>query len=174
MKLQKYNKNQAWKIVLHLSTVTVNSKRDDGMHTLIMYIKWKFDWTWVILYRKSGSPLLNQEELSSFSCGFAISLLLQISREAFLNYVGKLVLWPGYSFQSFFEVVFFCLNWCLCCCSGKLSWEQVLRYTRLRKRYVSLYASLLNSDTGRLVVDDNKEIEKLDRELDIEVILQWR
>ncbi|XP_073111690.1 uncharacterized protein [Elaeis guineensis] len=58
--------------------------------------------------------------------------------------------------------------------SGKLSWEQVLRYTRLRKRYVSLYASLLSSDTGRLLVDDNKEIEKLDRELDIEVILQWR
>lgn len=58
--------------------------------------------------------------------------------------------------------------------SGKLSWEQVLRYARLRKRYISLYASLLNSDTGRLVVDDNKEVEKLDRELDIEVILQWR
>lgn len=58
--------------------------------------------------------------------------------------------------------------------SGKLSWEQVLRHTRLRKRYVSLYASLLKSEANRSVVDGNKEIEKLDRELDIEVILQWR
>ncbi|KAF8380627.1 hypothetical protein HHK36_028116 [Tetracentron sinense] len=58
--------------------------------------------------------------------------------------------------------------------SGKLSWEQVLRYASLRKRYVSLYASLLKSDISRVVVDDNKEIEELDRGLDIEVILQWR
>ncbi|XP_077244890.1 pleckstrin homology (PH) domain-containing protein [Tasmannia lanceolata] len=58
--------------------------------------------------------------------------------------------------------------------SGKLSWEQVLRYTRIRKRYISLYASLLKSDVNRLVVDDNKDIDELDRGLDIEVILQWR
>ncbi|XP_052881690.1 uncharacterized protein LOC108482794 [Gossypium arboreum] len=58
--------------------------------------------------------------------------------------------------------------------SGKLSWEQVLKYTRLRKKYISLYASLLKSDVNRSVVDDNKEIEELDRELDIELILQWR
>ncbi|KAK8950501.1 hypothetical protein KSP40_PGU008211 [Platanthera guangdongensis] len=58
--------------------------------------------------------------------------------------------------------------------SGKLSWEQVLHYARKRKRYVSLYASLLKSDLTRLIVDDNEEIDKLDRELDIGVILQWR
>ncbi|KAL6008541.1 hypothetical protein ACLOJK_034054 [Asimina triloba] len=58
--------------------------------------------------------------------------------------------------------------------SGKLSWEQVLRYASLYKRYISLYASLLKSDVNRLVVDDNKEIKELDRELDIELILQWR
>ncbi|XP_073134921.1 uncharacterized protein [Henckelia pumila] len=58
--------------------------------------------------------------------------------------------------------------------SGKLSWEQVLRYARLRKKYISLYASLLKSDLDRAVVDDNKDIEELDRELDIDVILQWR
>ncbi|KAL5551261.1 hypothetical protein UlMin_001437, partial [Ulmus minor] len=58
--------------------------------------------------------------------------------------------------------------------SGNLSWEQVLRYARLRKRYIALYASLLKSDPGRLVVDDNKEIEELDRGLDIELIIQWR
>ncbi|KAE8731960.1 Pleckstrin (PH) domain-containing protein isoform 2 [Hibiscus syriacus] len=58
--------------------------------------------------------------------------------------------------------------------SGKILWEQVLRYARLRKKYVSLYASLLKSDVNRLVVADNKEIEELDRELDIELILQWR
>ncbi|CAK9173345.1 unnamed protein product [Ilex paraguariensis] len=58
--------------------------------------------------------------------------------------------------------------------SGKLSWEQVLRYTRLSKRYIALYASLLKSDLERAVIDDNKEIEELDRELDIDLILRWR
>ncbi|XP_042024109.1 uncharacterized protein LOC121771392 [Salvia splendens] len=58
--------------------------------------------------------------------------------------------------------------------SGKLPWEQVLRYARLHKKYISLYAALLKSDLERTVIDDNKEIEELDRELDIEVILQWR
>ncbi|KAG8382461.1 hypothetical protein BUALT_Bualt05G0079700 [Buddleja alternifolia] len=58
--------------------------------------------------------------------------------------------------------------------SGKMSWEQVLRYARLRKKYISLYAALLKSDLERTVVDDNEEIEELDRDLDIEVILQWR
>lgn len=59
-------------------------------------------------------------------------------------------------------------------CSWSLSWEQLLRNARLRKEYVSLYASLLKSDMSRLVVDDNEEIKRLDRELDMEVILQWR
>ncbi|XP_058190168.1 uncharacterized protein LOC131307586 isoform X5 [Rhododendron vialii] len=58
--------------------------------------------------------------------------------------------------------------------SGKLPWEQVLKYARLRKRYIPLYVSLLKSDLSKLVVDDNKEIEELDRELDNELILQWR
>lgn len=58
--------------------------------------------------------------------------------------------------------------------SGKLSWEQVLRHASLRKRYISLYASLLKLDLGRAVVDDNEEIEELDRGLDIDLILQWR
>ncbi|KAL6985853.1 hypothetical protein U1Q18_019226 [Sarracenia purpurea var. burkii] len=58
--------------------------------------------------------------------------------------------------------------------SGKFSWEQILRYTRLRKRYISLYASLLKADLSRPLVDDNKDIEELDRELDTELILQWR
>ncbi|XP_062073801.1 uncharacterized protein LOC133778015 isoform X2 [Humulus lupulus] len=58
--------------------------------------------------------------------------------------------------------------------SGKLPWEQVLRYARLRKKYISLYASLLKSEPSRVTVDDNKDLEDLDRELDIEVILQWR
>ncbi|KAL6906369.1 hypothetical protein ACP4OV_003970 [Aristida adscensionis] len=58
--------------------------------------------------------------------------------------------------------------------SGSLSWEQLLRNARLRKKYVSLYASLLKSDMSRMVADDHEEIKKLDRELDMEVILQWR
>ncbi|XP_071692229.1 uncharacterized protein [Rutidosis leptorrhynchoides] len=58
--------------------------------------------------------------------------------------------------------------------SGKMSWEQVLKYATLRKRYISLYASLLKADPGREVIDDDKDIEELDRELDIELIVQWR
>ncbi|KAL0446422.1 UNVERIFIED_CONTAM: hypothetical protein Slati_1770100 [Sesamum latifolium] len=58
--------------------------------------------------------------------------------------------------------------------SGKMPWEQVLRYARLRKKYISLYAALLKSDLDRAVVDDHKDIEELDRELDIDIILQWR
>ncbi|KAI6702353.1 hypothetical protein NL676_011489 [Syzygium grande] len=58
--------------------------------------------------------------------------------------------------------------------SGKLSWEQVLKYGNLRKKYISLYAQLLKSDPSRAIADDNEEIEELDRELDIELILQWR
>ncbi|GAB2263603.1 hypothetical protein Droror1_Dr00025737 [Drosera rotundifolia] len=57
---------------------------------------------------------------------------------------------------------------------GKMSWEQVLRYTRLRKKYISLYASLLKSDPSHRVVDDNKELEEIERELDIDLIVQWR
>ncbi|KAL8529518.1 hypothetical protein ACS0TY_006808 [Phlomoides rotata] len=56
----------------------------------------------------------------------------------------------------------------------RLPWEQVLRYARLRKKYISLYAALLKSDLERTIVDDNEDIEELDRELDIEVIIQWR
>ncbi|KAI5435187.1 GTP-binding protein Rho1 [Lathyrus oleraceus] len=58
--------------------------------------------------------------------------------------------------------------------SGKMSWEQVLRYTRLQKRYISLYASLLKSDPSQVTISGSREIEDLDRELDIELILQWR
>ncbi|CAL0314336.1 unnamed protein product [Lupinus luteus] len=58
--------------------------------------------------------------------------------------------------------------------SGKMSWEQVLRYTSLRKRYISLYAILLKSDPSQVTISGNKEIEELDRELDIGLILQWR
>ncbi|KAJ4777649.1 Pleckstrin (PH) domain-containing protein isoform 2 [Rhynchospora pubera] len=58
--------------------------------------------------------------------------------------------------------------------SGRLAWDQVLRYSKLRKKYVSLYASLLKADLSRMVIDDDEEIKKLDRQLDTEVILQWR
>lgn len=58
--------------------------------------------------------------------------------------------------------------------SGRFSWEQVLRFARLRKRYIPLYVSLLKSDLSHTVVDDNKDIEELDRELDIDLIVQWR
>ncbi|XP_021768084.1 uncharacterized protein LOC110732449 isoform X1 [Chenopodium quinoa] len=58
--------------------------------------------------------------------------------------------------------------------SGKLSWDRVLRFARLRKKYISLYASLLKSNPSQAVIDDSKEIEKLDLELDIDLIVQWR
>ncbi|EEF45057.1 vacuolar protein sorting-associated protein, putative [Ricinus communis] len=49
-----------------------------------------------------------------------------------------------------------------------------MKKARLRKKYISLYASLLKSDPSRAIIDDNNEIEELDCELDIELILQWR
>ncbi|KAL8141812.1 hypothetical protein V2J09_014844 [Rumex salicifolius] len=58
--------------------------------------------------------------------------------------------------------------------SGRLSWEHVLKYAKLRKKYISLYASLLKAEPGRAVIDDNREIGDLDRELDIELVVQWR
>ncbi|MFS8029949.1 putative vacuolar protein sorting-associated protein [Helianthus anomalus] len=58
--------------------------------------------------------------------------------------------------------------------SGRTSWEQVLKYATMRKKYISLYASLLKSDPGRETIDGDKDIEELDRELDIELIVQWR
>ncbi|KAI3710546.1 hypothetical protein L2E82_40329 [Cichorium intybus] len=58
--------------------------------------------------------------------------------------------------------------------SGRMSWEQVLKYATIRKRYISLYASLLKADPGKETIDDDKDIEELDRELDIELIVQWR
>eukprot|EP01018_Ginkgo_biloba_P007485 Gb_23775 [translate_table: standard] len=58
--------------------------------------------------------------------------------------------------------------------SGHLSWEQVLQYAQLRKRYLSRYVACLQADPNRITIDDNKEIQELDRELDIEVIIQWR
>lgn len=72
------------------------------------------------------------------------------------------------------DLIHVLINYAIVVCSGKLSWEQVLRYTRLRKKYISLYASLLKSDPDRIVVDDNKDLEEMDRTLDAEIILQWR
>lgn len=80
-----------------------------------------------------------------------------------------------YDLQTEFRYIFFYifLKHYLCG-SGRLSWDQVLKYASLRKRYISLYASLLKFDPSRAVVDDNQDIEELDRGLDIELILQWR
>ncbi|KNA21084.1 hypothetical protein SOVF_046540 [Spinacia oleracea] len=58
--------------------------------------------------------------------------------------------------------------------SGNLSWEQVLRFARLRKKYISLYASLLKMNPSQAVIDDSEEVEKLDLQLDIDLIVQWR
>lgn len=57
---------------------------------------------------------------------------------------------------------------------GHVSWEQVLQYARLRKRYVSRYVSCLQADPEQTTIDDDKEIQEIDRELEAEVILQWR
>lgn len=58
--------------------------------------------------------------------------------------------------------------------SGIVSWDQVLRHAKLRKKYVSLYASLLKFSASWALAQDNEDIKKLDRELDSNVILQWR
>ncbi|XP_078437793.1 pleckstrin homology (PH) domain-containing protein isoform X2 [Wolffia australiana] len=57
---------------------------------------------------------------------------------------------------------------------GVVSWNQVLRHAKLRKRYVSLYASLLRYSGSWDLAHENEDLRRLDRELDIYVILQWR
>ncbi|XP_057872719.2 uncharacterized protein LOC131078906 isoform X2 [Cryptomeria japonica] len=58
--------------------------------------------------------------------------------------------------------------------SGHLSWDKIVRYTQLCKRYVSRYVACLEANPDRTIIDDDKEIQELDCELEIEVILQWR
>lgn len=50
----------------------------------------------------------------------------------------------------------------------------MLKFASLRKKYISVYASLLKSNPSQAVVDDNDEVRKLDRELDIDLVVQWR
>ncbi|CAM6084054.1 unnamed protein product [Calypogeia fissa] len=59
--------------------------------------------------------------------------------------------------------------------SGHVSWSRVVRLSGLRKKYVSLYVSSLQSGKpDRISVDDNEEIRSMDRELDTDLIVQWR
>ncbi|KAL2636221.1 hypothetical protein R1flu_007700 [Riccia fluitans] len=58
--------------------------------------------------------------------------------------------------------------------SGQISWKRLVKLSEVRKRYVSTYVMALQSDPKRMTVDDNKEIQRMDRELDTDIIIQWR
>ncbi|KAG0557949.1 hypothetical protein KC19_11G167800 [Ceratodon purpureus] len=58
--------------------------------------------------------------------------------------------------------------------SGHLSWHQILSYSRMRKEYVSKYIEALKANPKAISVNDNKDIKELDRQLDSEIIIQWR
>lgn len=58
--------------------------------------------------------------------------------------------------------------------SVRLSWKEILRYARLRQRYLPLYVKCLQSNPNSSTVDNNKEIEELECGLDDDVIIQWR
>jgi len=44
----------------------------------------------------------------------------------------------------------------------------------MRKKYVSKYIEALQTNPSATSVNDNKEIKELDRQLDSEIIIQWR
>lgn len=58
--------------------------------------------------------------------------------------------------------------------SGYLSWRKILEFTRMRKKYVSKYIEALQKNPNAASVNDNKEIKEMDRQLDSEIIIQWR
>jgi vacuolar protein sorting-associated protein 13A/C len=58
--------------------------------------------------------------------------------------------------------------------SGQMSWKQMLRLSHMRKQYVSKYVAALQANPDKITIDNNKEIQNLDRELDAGIILQWR
>ncbi|KAI5072395.1 hypothetical protein GOP47_0012501 [Adiantum capillus-veneris] len=58
--------------------------------------------------------------------------------------------------------------------SGRMTWDQIVRFTRLRKKYLSSYINCLQSNPNSAVCNDNKEIQKLERDLDVDVAVQWR
>jgi vacuolar protein sorting-associated protein 13A/C len=58
--------------------------------------------------------------------------------------------------------------------SGHLSWEDILKYSKMRKNYVSKYIELLKANPKKKSINKNKEIQELDRQLDPKIIIQWR
>lgn len=44
----------------------------------------------------------------------------------------------------------------------------------MRKKYVSKYIEALQKNPNAASVNDNKEIKEMDRQLDSEIIIQWR
>ncbi len=58
--------------------------------------------------------------------------------------------------------------------SGHLSWQDVLKYSKMRKNYVSKYIELLKANPKKKSISKNKEIQELDRQLDPKIIIQWR
>ncbi|KAG0604101.1 hypothetical protein M758_10G145000 [Ceratodon purpureus] len=57
---------------------------------------------------------------------------------------------------------------------GHISWQKVLSYSRMRKQYVSKYIEALQANPKSISVNDNKDIKELDRQLDSDIIIQWR
>jgi len=57
---------------------------------------------------------------------------------------------------------------------GHLSWQQILTYSRMRKQYVQKYIEVLQANPKATSVNDNKDIRDMDRQLDSEIIIQWR
>lgn len=73
-------------------------------------------------------------------------------------------------YRTFMSLI---LSWCWFI-SGHLAWHQILSYSRMRKQYVSKYIETLQANPKGVSVNDNKDIKELDRQLDSEIIIQWR
>ncbi|KAH7316123.1 hypothetical protein KP509_21G079300 [Ceratopteris richardii] len=58
--------------------------------------------------------------------------------------------------------------------SGRMSWDRIVHFTRLRKKYLSLYINCLQANTSSESCNGDKEIHELEKDLDIDVAVQWR
>eukprot|EP00850_Spirogloea_muscicola_P002380 SM000009S23509 [mRNA] locus=s9:423530:451441:+ [translate_table: standard] len=57
---------------------------------------------------------------------------------------------------------------------GSLAWKHLLEAARMRRRYLELYVSLLQARPGKVSINDNEEIQAMDKVLDTDVIIMWR
>ena len=49
-----------------------------------------------------------------------------------------------------------------------------MHFARLRKKYLSIYIKCLQSNPNLVTCHENKEIQEIERDVDVDVAVQWR